>query len=198
MKNFGNAMNSRLTGGVYLTGTIDQTYKGQLKGADGKYAPYYRPFLNFIGEGDTSNAVERDLGLHPAILLEPGCYRHEPSNPLADDQGDIFYGDELTYYYDGRTEGCVGVREEIAKLVMSTATEGAMVVYIYPESRDIKKVAKAVASGVTLEKAGTYWNKDCLKEIGAPKFWDHETYDQPIQAALKQLPPPSPRKMCGF
>jgi len=55
-KNFSNAEGSNLTaGGVYMTAEMRESFKGYYRHS-GKKTPFVRPFLPFVGEGDTANA----------------------------------------------------------------------------------------------------------------------------------------------
>ncbi len=70
--------------------------------------------------------------------------------------------------------------------------------YIYPESKDIAAVDVALASGRSPAQAGLYWNSDCLKEIGQPKFWPKQQLEPVIAqwAADHPPPPPKPAPLC--
>jgi hypothetical protein len=68
-KNFSNAEGSLLTaGGVYITAEIRESFKGYYR-RSGKKTPFIRPFLPFVGEGDTANAFDRAIGGHQAVGL---------------------------------------------------------------------------------------------------------------------------------
>jgi hypothetical protein len=70
--------------------------------------------------------------------------------------------------------------------------------YIYPGAADIDAIARAVAAGQSLSRAGLYWNVSCLKEIHSPKFWPREALD-PILAQYKKdhpAPPQRPMPIC--
>ena len=54
---------------------------------------------------------------------------------------------------------------------MAMVRDDPTTLYIYPESRDIDAVARAVEPEQAPSRAGLYWNAACLKDIGAPKFW---------------------------
>jgi hypothetical protein len=41
--------------------------------------------------------------------------------------------------------------------------------YIYPDAADIDAIARAVAAGRSLSRAGLYWNPFCLKETAAER-----------------------------
>jgi len=65
--------------------------------------------------------------------------------------------------------------------------------YIYPESRDIEAVARAVEADEAPSRAGLYWNAACLREIGAPRFWRKETLEPIIERWREAHPAPPPR-----
>jgi hypothetical protein len=70
--------------------------------------------------------------------------------------------------------------------------------YIYPDAADVNAVARVVAAGQSLLRAGLYWNASCLKEIRSPKFWPKESLD-PIIAQYNRdhpAPPPRPTPIC--
>ena len=70
--------------------------------------------------------------------------------------------------------------------------------YIYPESRDIDAVARAVAAGRSASNVGFYWDAACLKDIGAPRFWPKESLE-PILARYREAHPaprPPPLPIC--
>jgi hypothetical protein len=69
-KNFGNAMDSKLTaGGPYVTGETITSFKGYYRDSAGKYAAFTRSFVQFDGEGEAANARPRAIGGHPAVVL---------------------------------------------------------------------------------------------------------------------------------
>jgi hypothetical protein len=197
VKNFGNAMDSDLTtGGAYVTGEIASAFKGYYR-ASGGDAVLMRPFLKFDGEGETANARERAIGGHPAVLLRGMCRRKDAASPHADQEGYVPFG-KLVNYEAGRSDGCTSWSPSNAETMMAMVSNNPTTLYIYPESRDIDAVARAVAAGETPSRAGLYWNAACLRDIGAPKFWSRETLE-PIIARWREahpLPPPQPLPIC--
>jgi hypothetical protein len=195
-KHFGNAYGSNMTtGGTYWTGTINRSIKGKLRNGEGTFSVYSRSFLRFEGEGLTGNAKKRDLGLHAAVALTDGCYQHEPSNPIADEDGDVFMAEDMRQYVAGRSNGCLSVTEDVSDIIMPIAEKGAMAIYVYPEASDIQALAEAVRAGKKPEESGVYWSKECLNEIKSPVFWDRETYEEKIKRE-KPVKVPEPKKMC--
>jgi hypothetical protein len=198
VKNFGNAMDSDLTtGGAYVTGEIASAFKGYYRAAGGGDAVFSRSFLKFDGEGETANARERAIGGHPAVLLRGMCRRKDPTSPHADQDGYVPFG-KLVSYEAGRSDGCTSWSASDAETIMAMVTGNPTTLYIYPESRDIDAVARAVEAGEPPSRAGLYWNGACLKDIGAPRFWRRETLE-PIIARYREahpLPPPQPLPIC--
>jgi len=198
VKNFGNAMDSDLTaGGDYVTADIATAFKGYYRAAGGGEAVFMRPFLKFDGDGETANARERAIGGHPAVLLKGICRRKEPGSPHADGDGYVPFG-KLVNYEAGRSDGCTSWSPGDAESIMAMVQNNPTTLYIYPESRDIDAVARAVQAGETPSRAGLYWNAGCLREIGAPRFWRREALE-PILArwrASHPAPPPEPPPIC--
>jgi hypothetical protein len=196
-KNFGNAMDSKLTtGGPYVTNETITSFKGYYRGSSGKYVPLDRSFVQFDGEGETVNARPRAIGGHPAVLLRGVCLRKNPSDPKADKDGYVPYG-KLVDYSGGRSNGCTSWSPSVAAQIIPIMKQRTTL-YIYPESADISAVAQAVKAGQSLSRAGLYWNASCLKEIRAPKFWPKETLE-PILVQYKKdhpSPPPQPPPLC--
>ena len=197
VKNFGNAMDSDLTtGGDYVTGETTASFKGYYRAAGGE-AVFQRAFLKFDGEGETANARERAIGGHPAVLLRGVCRRRDPSSPHADPDGYVPFG-KLVNYAAGRSDGCTSWSPSDAAAIMAMVTNDPTTLYIYPESRDIEAVARAVQAGQSPSRAGLYWNAACLKDIGAPRFWPRGTLE-PILARWREAhpaPPPQPPPIC--
>ena len=197
VKNFGNAMDSDLTtGGAYVTADIAEAFKGYYR-AGGGDAVFTRPFLKFDGEGDTANARERAIGGHPAVLFRGVCRRREPGSPHADADGYVPFG-KLLNYEAGRSDGCTSWSPSDAESIMAMVSGNPTTLYIYPESRDIDAVARAVQAGEAPSRAGLYWNAACLRDVGAPRFWRRETLE-PIIArwrAAHPPPPPEPPPIC--
>lgn len=192
--NFGNAMGSNLTaGGRFMTGKAHNIYKGELGAHDGMHKPYCRWFMDFEGVGENSNARERDLGLHPAVIGKKGCYKAD-NLPGKDKLGHRYYFNEWNYYYDGRSNGCISTTDDVSHTIMSIAENKPMSVYIYPEKKDIE--------AMKFPDSKTYWNKECLDKIKSeklePQYFDR-SFDAQIKAAkekVSKIKPPSPRKMC--
>jgi hypothetical protein len=197
VKNFGNAMDSDLTaGGAYVTADTVASFKGYYRAAGGE-AVFERAFLKFDGEGETANARERAIGGHPAVLLRGVCRRRDPSSPHADPDGYVPFG-KLVNYEAGRSDGCTSWSASDAAAIMAMVRNDPTTLYIYPESRDIDAVARAVQAGEAPSRAGLYWNAACLRDIGAPRFWGRETLE-PILArwrAAHPAPPPQPPPIC--
>ena len=197
VKNFGNAMDSDLTaGGAYVTGETTASFKGYYRAAGGD-AVFERAFLKFDGEGETANARERAIGGHPAVLLRGICRLRDPASPHADPDGYVPLG-KLVNYAAGRSDGCTSWSAPDAAAIMAMVRNDPTTLYIYPESRDIEAVARAVQAGEAPSRAGLYWNAACLKDIGAPRFWRKETLE-PILArwrAEHPAPPPQPPPLC--
>jgi hypothetical protein len=81
-KNFGNAMDSKLTaGGSYVTGETKTSFKGYYRASAKQDAVLIRSFVQFDGEGETANARQREIGGHPAEVLKNVCLRKEPHSP---------------------------------------------------------------------------------------------------------------------
>jgi hypothetical protein len=196
-KNFGNAMDSRLTtGGAYMTGEVITSFKGYYR-ASGKDAALIRSFVQFDGEGDTANAKQRDIGGHPAVLLRGVCRRKKPDSPYADPDGYVPYG-TLEDYANGRSNGCTSWSRSDADQIIPMLKDKPTTLYIYPEAADIDAVAQAVKAGRPPSRAGLYWNAACLREIGSPKFWPKETLEPILVQYAKDHPepPPQPTPMC--
>lgn len=190
-KNFSNAEGSKLTaGGSYVTAETRTSFKGYYNHS-GKTKPFYRTFLLFDGEGETSNARERAIGGHPAVFLKWQCRFKNPQSTHADNDGYVPYG-KLVNYTGGRSNGCTTWSQSASKQILALVEGNPTTLYIYPESRDINAVAKAVKKGKSLSRAGLYWNAACLQAIGAPKFWPKQSL-QPVinqwRASLPKQPP---------
>jgi hypothetical protein len=197
-KNFGNALDSRLTaGGAYVTRETKTSFKGYYRVSPKQNAVLVRSFIQFDGEGEAANARQREIGGHPAELLRNVCLRKDPRSPYADNEGYVPFG-TLVEYAGGRSDGCTSWSPADAGQIISMINNDPTTLYIYPESGDINAVAQAVKAGRSLSRAGLYWNASCLKEIGAPKFWPRETLE-PILAEYKKehpAPPPGPTPIC--
>lgn len=177
-RHFSNAEGSKLTtGGAYTTAEFRTSFKGYYR-SGGKKTPFLRTFLPFDGEGDTSNARERDIGGHTAVFLRWQCRFKNPKSRHADKNGYTPFG-KLVNYTGGRSNGCTTWSPPETKRILSMVKNNPTTLYIYPESDDINAVAKAVKAGKPLSRAGLYWNSTCLRAIGTPKFWPKRTL-QPI------------------
>src|SRR5271156_1131252 len=198
VKNFGNAMDSDLTtGGAYVTADIAAAFKGYYRAPGGGEAELTRPFLKFDGEGETANARERAIGGHPAVLIRGVCRQKNPTSPRADQDGYVPFG-KIVNYEAGRSDGCTSWSPSDAETVIAMVKDDPTTLYIYPESRDIDAVARAVEAGEAPSRAGLYWNAACLRDIGAPRFWRKETLE-PILARYREAhpaPPPQPPPIC--
>ena len=198
VKNFGNAMDSNLTtGGAYVTGETVDSFKGYYRAAGGGEAVFTRAFLKFDGQGETANARERAIGGHPAVLLRGICRRKDPQSPHADHDGYVPFG-KLVSYEAGRSDGCTSWSASDAAAIMAMVRNDPTTLYIYPESRDIEAVARAVQAGEAPSRARLYWNAACLRDIGAPRFWPKETLEPLIERwrAEHPAPPPEPPPIC--
>ena len=196
-KNFGNAMDSKLTtGGPCVTAETITSFKGYYRDGAGKYVAFSRSFVQFDGEGEAANARPRAIGGHPAAVFRGACLRKDADSPYANQDGYVLFG-KLVDYPGGRSNGCTSWSRSDAEQVIPMMKEPTTL-YIYPESNDIAAVAQAVKAGRSPSRAGLYWNASCLKQIGAPKFWPKETLE-PILAQYKKdhpAPPPRPAPIC--
>ena len=190
-KNFSNAEGSKLTaGGSYTTAETRTSFKGFYT-QSGHKIPFFRTFLLFDGEGETSNARERAIGGHPAIFLKWKCRFKNKDSPHADDDGYVPYGN-LVNYTGGRSNGCTTWSIPDSKKILKIVKEKPTTLYIYPESKDIDAIRKAINKGIPLRNAGLYWNKKCLTAIGSPKFWPKETLQPIINQWRQSLPSQTP------
>lgn len=197
-KNFGNAMDSRLTaGGAYVTRETKSSFKGYYRVSATENAVLIRSFVQFDGEGDAANARPRAIGGHAAELLRKVCLRKDPHSPYADRDGYVPFG-KLVDYAGGRSDGCTSWSPADARQIIAMVKDDPTTLYIYPEAADIEAVARAVAAGRFPSSAGLYWNDSCFEEIGSPKFWPRQTLE-PILSQYKKdhpEPPPSPTPIC--
>jgi hypothetical protein len=197
-KNFGNALDSRLTaGGAYVTGETKTSFKGYYRVSAKHDAVFSRAFVQFDGEGETANARQREIGGHAAELLRNVCLRKDPHSAHADRDGYVPFG-KLVNYAGGRSDGCTSWSPSDAQQIISMITDDPTTLYIYPGAVDIQAVARAVAAGRPLARAGLYWNASCLKEIGSPRFWSKETLGPILAKYRKDHPalPPRPAPVC--
>jgi hypothetical protein len=197
-KNFGNAMDSNLTaGGAYVTGETKTSFKGYYRVSATRDAALIRSFVQFDGEGETANARQRAIGGHAAVVLAGICLRKNPDSPYANHDGYVPVG-KLVDYSGGRSDGCTSWSPSDARQIIPMVRGDPTTLYIYPDSGDIDAVARAVATGRSLSRAGLYWNASCLKEIRSPKFWPKRNLD-PIIARYDRdhpAPPPRPVPIC--
>jgi len=187
-RNFGNAMDSELTtGGAYVTAETKTSYKGYYRVSAGRDAAFMRSFVQFDGEGEAANARRRAIGGHPAVVLRGMCRMRSPGNPYAKD-GYVVLG-KLVDYSAGRSNGCTSWSPSDARQLIPMIQNNPTTLYIYPESRDIAAVDRAVAAGQSLA-GGPYWDASCLKQIGAPKFWRTGTLEPVIAQYRRDHPAP--------
>jgi hypothetical protein len=185
-KNFGNAMDSKLTaGGAYVTGETKTSFKGYYRSSANQDAVLLRSFVQFDGEGETANARQRAIGGHPAELLENVCLRKNPHSPYADPQGYVPFG-TLVDYAGGRSDGCTSWSPSDAAQIIPMMKDKPTTLYIYPESHDIDAVTQAVKAGRSPSRTGLYWNASCLREIGSPKFWSREALEPILPLKYKK------------
>lgn len=193
-RNFSNAEGSKLTmGGNYVTAETRTSFKGYIR-QSGTMKPFHRTFLLFDGEGETRNARERAIGGHPAVFVKWQCRMKAPQSPYADDQGYVPYG-SLVNYTGGRSNGCTTWSPAEAQEILSLVERNPTTLYIYPESRDIDAVAKAVKRGKSPASVGAYWNAACLQAIGSPTFWPKQKLQPVINAWRDSLPQSAPRDL---
>jgi hypothetical protein len=189
-KNFGNAMDSKLTtGGAYVTADTKTSFKGYYRVSAQQDAVLIRSFVQFDGEGETANARQRQIGGHAAELLRDVCLRNDPHSPYADPEGYVPFG-KLVDYAGGRSDGCTSWSPSDAGQIIAMVKDNPTTLYIYPDSADIHTVAQAVKAGRSLSRAGIYWNASCLKEIGSPKFWPKQTLEPLLAQDKKDHPAP--------
>jgi hypothetical protein len=197
-RNFGNAMDSRLTaGGAYVTGETKTSFKGYYRASAQQDAVLIRSFVQFDGEGEAANARQREIGGHPAELLRNVCLRKDPHSSYADRDGYVPFG-QLEEYAGGRSDGCTSWSPSDAGQIIAMVKDNPTTLYIYPERADIDAVTQAVKTGRSLPRVGLYWDASCLKEIGSPKFWPKETLE-PVLAQYNKdhpAPPPQPPPIC--
>ncbi|MBY5337238.1 hypothetical protein HFO99_25615 [Rhizobium leguminosarum] len=192
-KNFGNALNSNLTaGGAYLTSEIKTSFKGYYSVSPKQDALLTRSFVQFDGIGETGNARERAIGGHASALVSGICMLKKPDSPYANSDGFVPRG-KLVTYAGGRSDGCTSWSPSETPQVLSMVKDNPTTLYIYPGSKDIAAVSKAVAAGQSPTRLGLYWNASCLQEIGVPRFWPKETLEPIITKFVQDHPAPPPR-----
>ncbi len=196
-KNFGNAMDSELTaGGAYVTAETKSSFKGYYR-ASAKDMVLVRSFIQFDGEGETANARQRAIGGHATVALRNVCLRHDPGSPYANGDGYVPMG-TLVDYAGGRSNGCTSWSPADVPQITAIVKRDPTTLYIYPEAADIDAVARAVAAGRSLPRAGLYWDASCLREIGSPRFWPKESLEPALAAYRRDhpAPPPRPAPLC--
>jgi hypothetical protein len=197
-RNFGNALDSELTaGGSYVTSETTTSFKGYYRVGSGRDAVLLRSFVQFDGEGETANARRRAIGGHAAEVLRKVCLRKDARSPYADPAGYVPLG-TFVDYSRGRSDGCTSWSPADAPSILGVMKDKPTTLYIYPESRDIAAVARAVKAGRSPENTGAYWNASCLSEIQSPAFWSKESLE-PLIARWKNehpAPPPRPAPLC--
>jgi hypothetical protein len=192
-RNFGNALDSRLTaGGAYVTAETKTSFKGYYRASAKQDAVLIRSFVQFDGEGEVANARQREIGGHAAELLRNVCLRKDPHSSYADRDGYVPFG-QLEEYAGGRSNGCTSWSPSDAGQIIAMVKDEPTTLYIYPEAADIDAVTQAVKDGRSLSRAGLYWNAACLKEIGSPKFWSKETLEPILSQRSKDHPAPPER-----
>ncbi len=190
-QHFSNAEGSKLTmGGAYVTAETRTSFKGYMR-QSGQMRAFKRTFILFDGERETRNARERAIGGHEARFLRWQCRMSRPQSPHADAEGFVPVG-KLIDYTGGRSNGCTTWSDHVSDEIIAMIEGNPTSLYIYPESKDIDAVTKAVARGKSPAQAGTYWNTSCLRTVGTPKFWSKRKL-QPIinswRASLPKQPP---------
>ncbi len=190
-RNFSNAMDSKLTdGGDYVTAETKTSFKGYYRVSSKSKSAFLRTFVQFDGQGETSNTRKREIGGHAAELLRAQCRLKSPKSPYADHDGYVPFG-KLVVYAGGRSNGCTSWSPIDIRQIMSIVKNNPTTLYIYPAATDIQAVAQAVKAHRSLSRAGLYWNASCLREIRTPKFWPKKILG-PIIARYKQEHPPPP------
>ena len=193
-KHFSNAEGSKLTmGGAYTTAESRISFKGYYS-QSGKTKPFYRTFLLFDGEGETKNARERAIGGHQAVFLKWQCRIKSTNSPHADNEGYVPYG-RLVNYTGGRSNGCTTWSPAESREILNLVEGNPTTLYIYPESKDIDAVAKAVQKGQSPARAGLYWNASCMAAIGTPKFWPKRQLQPVINQWRQSLPKQPPLEL---
>ena len=197
-KNFGNALDSKLTtGGAYVTAETKTSFKGYYRISAKKDAVFLRSFVQFDGEDGTANARQREIGGHAAVLLRGVCLLKHPGSPYADHEGYVPFG-KLEDYAGGRSNGCTSWPLPHAQQIVAMVKDDPATVYSYPEAADIEAVARAVKARQPMSGAGLYWNASCLKDIHTPEFWPEETLGPLLAQHAMNHPPglPQPTPHC--
>ena len=91
-------------------------------------------------------------------------------------------------YAAGRSDGCTSWSASDAEAIMAMVRNDRTTLYIYPESRDIEAIARAVEGGPSPARAGLYWNAACLKDIGAPNFGRRRGSNRSLPAIGRSIP----------
>ena len=196
-KEFGNAMDSRLTaGGAYMTGEVKHVFQRLLprleqgRGVD----PLVRAVCRRRRHRKRQTARHRRAsGRFVAGSMSP----EKSAQPVREPRWvrSIWKPRGLRRRPQQRLHQLVAIgRQQIIPMLKDDPTT----LYIYPDAADIDAVAQAVKAGRSLPRAGLYWNASCLREIGSPKFWPKETLE-PILVQYKKdhpAPPPQPTPIC--
>ncbi len=194
VKNFSNALNSKLTdGGAYLTAETKTSFKGFYRISGKRKSTLHRTFIQFEGLGENENAREREIGGHAAVLLKNMCRLKDPKSRHADSDGYVFLG-HLVDYTGGRSSGCTTWTKSDAKKIIAMVKNQPTTLYIYPESSDIKAIAEFKKnSSKKSNKKKPYWNASCLRQIKAPKYWPKEKLEPILESYNKAHPKAAPR-----
>lgn len=192
-KNFGNAADSFLTaGGAYVTAETKTSFKGDFRASDGRLSAFSRAFVQYDGEGETANARARAIGGHEAATLKNVCLLHDPADAHADASGFVLFG-SLVEYGGGRSDGCTSWRMADAAFIVPLLRESTTL-YIYPERRDIAAVDEAIRLHRPAA-AWPHWDRACLRQIGAPRFWSAEELEPIIRAYETRQTPKAARSL---
>lgn len=194
VKNFSNALDSRLTdGGAYITAETKTSFKGYYKTFGKRRSTLHRTFIQFDGRGENANAREREIGGHAAVLLRNMCRLKDPKSSHADSDGYVFLGN-LVDYTGGRSSGCTTWSAADAKKIISMVKNQPTTLYIYPEAKDIEAIAKyKKKSSKKSTKTKPYWNASCLRQIKTPKYWPKEKLEPILESYNKAHPKAEPR-----
>jgi hypothetical protein len=199
IKNFSNALDSKLTdGGSYITAETKTSFKGYYRSSKKRKSTLHRTFIQFDGQGETANAREREIGGHAAVLLRGMCRLKDPKSRHADPDGYVYLGN-LVNYAGGRSSGCTTWSTTDTKKIISMVKNNPTTLYIYPEADDIEAVVKfKKQTGKKSSQTKPYWNASCLKQIKTPKFWPKKTLEPLLKRYKKDHPvaAPQPVPLC--
>jgi hypothetical protein len=93
-------------------------------------------------------------------------------------------------YSGGRSSGCTSWLLPDARKIIAMRKGDPTTLYIYPDGADVNAVARAVATGRSLSRAGLYWSSSCLKEIRSPRYWPKERVELLIARYEREHPTP--------